>query len=261
MHEKDSLMATYQTILDKTAENIQQIEESSMPAADYALEISKRYGIDYACSLKETHKYDTYSKRSVELFKVIVEQMISSFGGLINGVVCNYIGSNSLVNVTKKNASFITKGILVNRLLTTFKLKAYIADHLKAERLSPSISLSEFYHVAKRSILLNFTVINVNQARLDFLNKNSMPNMPVWAAIVATSTLPLMYQYFEASKEWEAAGAASFYDFFVYDFFKAFGDKDKRITRYTSGNVVSSLPLELLTNNTLKKNFFGKEDL
>lgn len=89
------------------------------------------------------------------------------------------------------------------------------------ERLSPSITLSDFYNVSKRKILLNFTAINVSQARLVFLNKNLMPNMPLWAAVVATSSLPFFNSCFEANKEWEASDMASFYDFFVYDFFKA----------------------------------------
>ena len=76
--------------------------------------------------------------------------------------------------------------------------------------------------------------------------------MPVWAAILATSSLPLFHEYFVANKEWEAPDSESFYEFYVKDFFNAFHDKKERITRYTSGNMISSLPLDLLLNNTIQ---------
>ncbi len=58
-------------------------------------------------------------------------------------------------------------------------------NKLKEHMMNPSIALEEFYEITKRKIILNFTVININKERLVFLNKNTMPNMPVWAAIVA----------------------------------------------------------------------------
>ena len=144
--------------------------------------------------------------------------------------------------------------------MTIFKLKEYIIDHLKQERLSPSISLAEFYKVSKRKILLNFPTINVNQQRLAFINKSITSNMPVWAAILATSSLPIFHDHFVANKEWEAPDSESFYEFFVQNFFEAFQDKNKRITRFTSGNIVSSLPLELLLNDTIQKKIFKDKE-
>lgn len=94
------------------------------------------------------------------------------------------------------------KAVLVNRLLTTFKLKEYIMKKLKEARLDASITLSEYYLVSKRKIFLNFTAINMNRERLTFLNKNTTPNMPLWAAIIASSSLPFLHDFFQANKEW-----------------------------------------------------------
>lgn len=80
--------------------------------------------------------------------------------------------------------------------------------------------------------------------------------MPLWAAILATSSLPTLHSFFEADKEWEIVDSASFYDFFIYDFFKAFQDNDKRITKYTSGNALSSIPLEYLLNDKIQNELF-----
>ena len=142
---------------------------------------------------------------------------------------------------------------MIHQLLTTFKLKEYIISKLKTSRYHSNISLSEYYETSNKKILLNFTTIDVNRQRFSFLNKNTMPNMPLWAAIVATSTLPFYHDFFEGSQEWETTNAKSFQYFFIYEFFKTNKLRDKNKIQFTSGNFVSSLPLELLTNSTIKK--------
>ena len=54
-------MKTYENILDEAAENIKDIQKKNTPH-DFALEISKKYGIDYKCQLDHNHKYSSYSK-------------------------------------------------------------------------------------------------------------------------------------------------------------------------------------------------------
>lgn len=76
--------------------------------------------------------------------------------------------------------------------------------------------------------------------------------MPIWAAIVASSSLPFLHNMFEANKEWEAPNIVDFNEAYLYDFFKAEPDNDSRITRFLSGNFISSIPLELLSNNTVQ---------
>lgn len=192
----------------------------------------------------------------MESFTFIARKLITTFGSLLDGILSNTLLGNTLLRVNKLNSSIIVKGILTNNLLSTFKLKDYIIKKLMEDRLNPSITLSEFYNLSKRKILLNFTVINMNEQRLTFFNKNTMPNMPVWAAILATSSIPLFHHYFEGRKEWEAPETSSFYDIFVYEFFSPLTDKQKKLTRYLSANLISSVPLELTTNNTIEARIF-----
>jgi hypothetical protein len=53
------------------------------------------------------------------------------------------------------------------------------------------------------------------------MNKNTVPNMPVWAAIVSATSLPFFYRYFKANKEWSEKGSesGSFYSILVDYFF------------------------------------------
>jgi hypothetical protein len=76
------------------------------------------------------------------------------------------------------------------------------------------------------------------------MNKNTLPNMPVWAAIVSASCLPYFYRDFECPREWEngATNSASLYDLLVNDFFKS-NNVNYKQAKYISGNIISSLPL------------------
>ena len=53
--------------------------------------------------------------------------------------------------------------MMINRLLTTYKLKNYIVNKLTEFKLDPNISLAEYYEISPRELYLNFTVINVNE--------------------------------------------------------------------------------------------------
>lgn len=76
-------------------------------------------------------------------------------------------------------------------------------DKLKDMHLSPSITLAKFYESAPRTLLLNFCVINITEQRLEFFNKFTMPYMPLWAAVVASASLPFLFNYFPVPHEWE----------------------------------------------------------
>lgn len=93
------------------------------------------------------------------------------------------------------------------------------------------------------------------------MNKNTLPNMPIWAAIVCSSCLPYFYSDFECPKEWEnpTLDLNSQYKHLVADFF-SFNPIDHKKGKYSSGNIISSLPLELLTNQTALPKMFSFED-
>lgn len=76
------------------------------------------------------------------------------------------------------------------------------------------------------------------------MNKNTLPNMPLWAAIVSASCLPYFYRDFECTREWEntATDIASLYDLLVNHFFNRNSVVYKQ-AKYISGNIISSLPM------------------
>jgi hypothetical protein len=194
------------------------------------------------------------------MFGFISSRLLEIYGSLLEGIVCNSLAECTTFEINGKNSHYVLVGFLAHKLFSVFKLKHYIMDRLIERRMSPNISLSEYYEMAKKKIFLNFTVIDVNRERLAFLNKNTMPNMPLWAAILAASSVPFLHNFFDSNKEWESTTPEEFHDFFLYEFFKADADTDNnsRANKYTSANFVSSLPLELLTNDTIREKIYGK---
>jgi hypothetical protein len=90
------------------------------------------------------------------------------------------------------------------------------------------------------------------------MNKNTLPNMPVWAAIVSASCVPYFYHDFECPREWEypVSGQNSYYEYIVNEYFKC-NILDYQKAKYLSGNIISSLPMELLTNETILSKMFA----
>lgn len=66
-------------------------------------------------------------------------------------------------------------------------------------KLNSNTSLSEFYEFSPRKITLNFSLINKNEERLEIINRFTRPNMPLWAAIIASTSMPYLFPEF-ASK-------------------------------------------------------------
>jgi hypothetical protein len=52
--------------------------------------------------------------------------MFKSFGQLLQGIISNVIANTSLLLVNEENAAFIMKGVIAQRLFTTYKLKEFI---------------------------------------------------------------------------------------------------------------------------------------
>lgn len=63
-------------------------------------------------------------------------------------------------------------------------------------KLNSNTTLSEFYEFCPRKITLNFTLINKGKERMEIINRFTRPNMPIWAAIIASTSLPLILPEF-----------------------------------------------------------------
>jgi predicted acylesterase/phospholipase RssA len=131
---------------------------------------------------------------------------------------------------------------LVRRLLSAKKLELYIKEKLEEMKLNSSTSLAEFYDFSPRKITLNFNLINKKEQRLEIVNRFTRPNMPLWAAIVASASMPYLLPAFACDEEWLFSPLTDSRMRKLVHYF--FDDEDAPLqTFYIAGNYVSTLPL------------------
>lgn len=72
-------------------------------------------------------------------------KVIPGFEDLLFSIISNGLVKGSSFKINKENAKSVAKGLIINRLLTTYKLKNYIMDQLSKHKISPNVSLSEYH--------------------------------------------------------------------------------------------------------------------
>lgn len=131
-----------------------------------------------------------------------MKKVFENYGSLLEGLIANVLTAEVRISLKGMDSSHVYKGIMVKQLLAVFRVKNYVQRKLKESRLKENITLLQFFNNAPIQLLLNFTTVNIGDARLELMNKNTMPNIPLWAAVVASTSLPFFYREFECSTEW-----------------------------------------------------------
>ena len=177
--------------------------EDNYPQSQRANEIAKRFAFNYQCELNEKHEYSKFNKNAKTIYLQVVNELFSQFGDLICATTCNLFAAHSPLIIGINNVEQFTKGAMIAKLLSAYRLKAFAFERLESYDLPHSVTLKEFYDGCANKIILNFSVINLTEQRLDFLNMLTTPKMPVWAAILASTTLPIVHRNFWCEREWE----------------------------------------------------------
>ncbi len=182
---------------------IRDIEHNYMDHVQ-AKEIAKTFAFDYKYSFNKRHEYNEHLELVKKVYFAIVNQLFQQFGDIASAVFCELLASNSPLITEPNEIEYFTKGMLIGRMLTVYKLKVFIYQQLNAFGLPRNITLNEFYKRSKpeNQIVLNFLVINVSEQRLEFFNKMLTPKMPLWAAIIAASSLPIIHRNFQCERQW-----------------------------------------------------------
>ena len=86
--------------------------------------------------------------------------------------------------------------------LSSLSIKNLIRRILTSLNYDANITLREFYDISKKKIQLNFMVVESATSTVSIINHLTRPNMPVWAALMATSSLPYFYRAATDYKSW-----------------------------------------------------------
>ncbi len=142
-----------------------------------------QYGKDYKAKNK------MISENTQHLMRI----MMVHFQGILVNLILNHSIINSTFDCSDPvTAEKVWKGTLIKKLLTSKKLELYIKSKLEEMKLNSSTTLSEYYEFCPRKVTLNFCLINKNKERVEMVNRFTRPNMPVWAAIIASTSMPYL---------------------------------------------------------------------
>ena len=96
---------------------------------------------------------------------------------------------------------------------------------------------------------MSFSAVDSQTNSITFLNYLTRPSMPVWAAIIATSSLPFFFKPFPDQKEWNYYPESSHEDRLTKGYFS----NDRNLSNYyQSADLLMKHPLELISNEKLK---------
>jgi predicted acylesterase/phospholipase RssA len=101
---------------------------------------------------------------------------------------------------SKKEA--IWKGIIMTNFIQMDNLKQYLLKLLKELSLPEDIKLKEFYDVCPVRLDITITAVNMSSHVIEFINRHTYPEMPVWAAILTATAFPSLFQPVRAKSSW-----------------------------------------------------------
>ena len=83
---------------------------------------------------------------------------------------------------------------------------------------------------------------------IKFLNKNTAPNMPMWAAVKACMTIPFFMEPMRIKKGWWQKNIEGFNDYRFFKIKEQFENKKEVPKKLYTGDILSKLPLDIITN-------------
>ena len=97
----------------------------------------------------------------------------------------------------------VLRGLIMCDLFHSLKAKSYIYEKLSELGLQRQTTLKEFHDGSSKKIQLNFLVVETPAQILSIVNHKTRPEMPLWAAIVASCSIPFLFEPVLDLKEWK----------------------------------------------------------
>ena len=143
-------------------------------------------------------------------------------------------------DASKKEAMW--KGMIISRFMKSDKYKHHVYTLLGKMNLPKNINLKEFHEICPRKIELNFSAMDITYLKQVFINYNTYPQMPIWAALVTALSFPVLFPEVIAKPGWIEKISKS-KDERNLNLFFSYEDEFKSPPIFTSGNVLNSFPL------------------
>lgn len=96
---------------------------------------------------------------------------------------------------------------------------------------------------------MNFLAVETPTNAITFLNHKTAPYMPVWAAILATSSHPLLFKPVANRAEWNYVPIQKYEERIVRQYFL----NTPLNKNFQSADSLMKIPFELITNHRIKE--------
>ena len=97
------------------------------------------------------------------------------------------------LHFTSEQRKSAWKGLILRQALISINIKLYVCDKLVELGLKNNTTLEEFYQLSEKKIQINFSAVETATDCISIINHVTRPSMPVWAAILATSSVPFFF--------------------------------------------------------------------
>ena len=190
--------------------------------------------------------YDAKNKKSNELSKEFHGEIIDRFGSLVEFLIYYNptIVEPMYEHLSAGEKKILWKGLIMQTALSSLSIKNLIRRILERLNYDANITMREFYDISKKKVQLNFMAVESRTESVAVINHITRPNMPLWAALLATSSLPYFYRPITDYKTWRNSEKRN-KNIEVASFFS---EKSHRQEYLQSANKISKIPLELVTN-------------
>lgn len=153
------------------------------------------------------------------------------------------------------NREAIWKGLIMTNLINVRKIKQRIQDLLAQFNLPRDIRLKEYKEYAPVKIELTFVALDIISHCIEFINHNTYPHMPLWAAILTGSAYSPLFSPLRTKPSWSQRIDSNNELRHLNSFFN--GDSWWNLPVFVSGSTLVRLPLEYLTNPKIREVYYA----
>lgn len=142
------------------------------------------------------------SKDTKELVELLLCHFYEQLRYLVHTLSPETIKEFLIAEQDPERRHAIEKGIVISRFLKCEKLKNAVQRILKEMNLPKDIRMKDFSEAAPRSLELTFTVVDITNKKISFINSHTFPEMPVWAAVMSGSSFPILFPEVRSLSHW-----------------------------------------------------------
>lgn len=247
----DSFDTLMQYVIDCDIESNKRAKDTSYE--EYmAKKLSFKYGDkDYA---------KINSKIGKETRKVM-QMMYSQYYALIRHIILTYASESNLELIAYQYDPFkreaLWKGIIMTNFIQADRFKSHIQDILVQLNLPKDIKIKEFHEVSPTKVDLTFTSVDINSHVIEFINRHTYPEMPIWAAVLISSSFPSLMRPIKGKPAWSEKIDVSSEKRYLK---RVFDQGTQKQPVLVSGNLLANFPLEYVTNKKIQELYFHSQN-